>query len=105
MISDKYYSVSMAESIPAVGTEFPAGQILAQNRSLISDEKQVLTDLENVPTNQGSWKRSSLRKIIRVSFLLATAALILGWWISATVLKATRPRRIQQTVFAWMFLL
>ncbi|KAI5990338.1 Na+ dependent nucleoside transporter C-terminus-domain-containing protein [Pisolithus marmoratus] len=95
----------MAESIPAVGTEFPAGQILAQNRSLISDEKQVLTDLENVPTNQGSWKRSSLRKIIRVSFLLATAALILGWWISATVLKATRPRWIQQTVFAWMFLL
>ncbi|KAI6033192.1 Na+ dependent nucleoside transporter C-terminus-domain-containing protein [Pisolithus orientalis] len=29
--------------------------------------------------------------------------LILGWWISATVLKATRPE--MQTVFAWMFLL
>ncbi|KAJ7287375.1 Na+ dependent nucleoside transporter C-terminus-domain-containing protein [Mycena rebaudengoi] len=37
--------------------------------------------------------------------LAALAALILGWWISATVLKATRHRWIVQTIFAWFFLL
>ncbi|KAF5321394.1 hypothetical protein D9619_001373 [Psilocybe cf. subviscida] len=34
-----------------------------------------------------------------------TAAVILGWWISATVLKATRHRWIVQTLFAWFFIL
>ncbi|KAI6040262.1 Na+ dependent nucleoside transporter C-terminus-domain-containing protein [Pisolithus marmoratus] len=95
----------MAESTLAVGTEFPADPILTQKRPLISDEKQVLTDLEKIPANEGSPKQPSLHKKIWVTFLLATAALILGWWISATVLKTTRPRWVQQTVFAWMFLL
>ncbi|KAI0745002.1 Na+ dependent nucleoside transporter C-terminus-domain-containing protein [Earliella scabrosa] len=38
-------------------------------------------------------------------FVLAgVAAVILGWWISATVLEATRHRWIVQTVWAWFFL-
>ncbi|KAI6040263.1 Na+ dependent nucleoside transporter C-terminus-domain-containing protein [Pisolithus marmoratus] len=94
----------MAEPTPAVGTEFLADPILTQKRPPISDEKQVLTDLENVPATEGSRKQPSLRKKIRVTLLLATAVLILGWWISATVLKATRPRWVQQTVLAWLFL-
>ena len=36
--------------------------------------------------------------------LFALAALILGWWISATVLHTTRHRWIVQTFFAWFFI-
>ncbi|CAA7259231.1 unnamed protein product [Cyclocybe aegerita] len=36
--------------------------------------------------------------------LTALALVILGWWISATVLKATRHRWIVQTLFAWAFI-
>ncbi|CAE6514323.1 unnamed protein product [Rhizoctonia solani] len=35
----------------------------------------------------------------------AVALVILGWWISATVLKATRHRWIVQTFWAWSFIL
>ncbi|KAG7090879.1 hypothetical protein E1B28_009960 [Marasmius oreades] len=39
-------------------------------------------------------------------FILAVvAAVILGWWISSIVLKATRHRWIVQTLWAWFFLL
>ncbi|KAF9264192.1 hypothetical protein L218DRAFT_863768 [Marasmius fiardii PR-910] len=41
----------------------------------------------------------------RPFILAAVAAVILGWWISATVLKATRHRWIVQTLWAWFFLL
>ncbi|KAJ3559468.1 hypothetical protein NP233_g11253 [Leucocoprinus birnbaumii] len=33
------------------------------------------------------------------------AAVILGWWISSTVLPATRHRWVVQTLFAWAFIL
>ncbi|KIK68833.1 hypothetical protein GYMLUDRAFT_34826 [Collybiopsis luxurians FD-317 M1] len=39
----------------------------------------------------------------RPFLLAAVAAVIIGWWISATVLKATRHRWIVQTLFAWFF--
>lgn len=42
---------------------------------------------------------------LRPYLLTALALLILGWWISATVLKATRHRWIVQTIFAWAFIL
>ncbi|KAI6157846.1 Na+ dependent nucleoside transporter C-terminus-domain-containing protein [Pisolithus tinctorius] len=99
----------MTESTPVAGTEFTADQILTQKRPSISDGKQALTDTENVRIDEDSRMRrfeaTSLRRKIQVALLFATAALVLGWWISATVLKATRPRWVQQTVFAWMFLL
>ncbi|KAI0666650.1 H+/nucleoside cotransporter [Trametes maxima] len=50
---------------------------------------------------------SLLTKLVRryrPLVLLALAALILGWWVSATVLQATRHRWIVQTVWAWFFL-
>ena len=42
--------------------------------------------------------------LVRRLRLFALAALILGWWISATVLHATRHRWIVQTLFAWSFI-
>ncbi|KAL0956128.1 hypothetical protein HGRIS_002294 [Hohenbuehelia grisea] len=41
----------------------------------------------------------------RPFILGGVALLILGWWISATILKATRHRWIVQTLFAWFFIL
>ncbi|PFH52021.1 hypothetical protein AMATHDRAFT_74522 [Amanita thiersii Skay4041] len=49
-------------------------------------------------------RRRALYKKYRPFILGALAAVILGWWISATVLKATRHRWIVQTLFAWAFI-
>jgi CNT family concentrative nucleoside transporter len=39
-------------------------------------------------------------------FILAgIAAMIFGWWVSATILKATRHRWVVQTLFAWFFII
>ncbi|TDL17812.1 hypothetical protein BD410DRAFT_843358 [Rickenella mellea] len=42
---------------------------------------------------------------MRPFYLMCVALVILGWWISATVLQATRHRWIVQTIFAWFFIL
>ena len=52
--------------------------------------------------NEPSWL-SRNRGLVRRLRLFALATLILGWWISATVLHATRNRWIVQTLFAWSF--
>ena len=44
------------------------------------------------------------RNLIHHLKLFALAALIFGWWISATVFHATRRRWIVQTFFAWFFI-
>ncbi|KAF8626833.1 hypothetical protein AX15_004664 [Amanita polypyramis BW_CC] len=50
-------------------------------------------------------RRRMLYAKYRPLILGGLAAAILGWWISATVLKATRHRWIVQTIFAWAFIL
>src|SRR5579863_7443472 len=42
--------------------------------------------------------------LVRCVKLCALTALILAWWISSTVLLATRHRWIVQTFFAWSFI-
>ncbi|KAI9456294.1 Na+ dependent nucleoside transporter C-terminus-domain-containing protein [Russula earlei] len=53
--------------------------------------------------NEPSWFARNDGLVRRWS-LLALAALILGWWISATVLHATRHRWVVQTFLAWSFI-
>src|SRR6266566_1735832 len=53
--------------------------------------------------DEPSWL-SRNHSLVRRLKLFALAALILGWWISATVLHATRHRWIVQTFFAWSFI-
>ena len=53
--------------------------------------------------NEASWL-SRNHSLVRRLRLYALATLILGWWISATVLHATRHRWIVQTFFAWFFI-
>jgi len=76
----------------------------------LANEKQVLphgdaeaNDVEvSVVAKEPSWF-SRNRGLVRRLRLFALAALVLGWWISATILRATRHRWIVQTVFAWSF--
>ena len=53
--------------------------------------------------NELSWLFRN-RSLVRRLRLFALASLILGWWISATALHATRHRWIVQTFFAWSFI-
>ena len=56
---------------------------------------------ENEPS---SFTFSRNATLVRRVSLAALAALILAWWISATILRATRHRWIVQTFFAWSFI-
>ena len=53
-------------------------------------EKEIEKDEEEVEEDRR--KRHNLYKKLRPFILGGLAALILGWWISATVLEATRHR-------------
>ncbi|KAF9227300.1 hypothetical protein BS17DRAFT_793807 [Gyrodon lividus] len=50
-------------------------------------------------------RTAAFDKKLRVCILVALAVFVLGWWISATLLKATRGRWLVQTIFAWFFLI
>ena len=58
---------------------------------------------QDTPPQPQSWFARNRRLVRRVK-LCALAALILAWWISATILRATRHRWIVQTFFAWSFI-
>ncbi len=72
----------------------------------LSTEERIIPRLKGdaeANLNEPSWfsRNHSLFRRLR---LFALAALILGWWISATILHATRHRWVVQTFFAWSFI-
>ncbi|PPQ98427.1 hypothetical protein CVT24_004106 [Panaeolus cyanescens] len=75
--------------------------------SLDSARKEKYSEAHETakPVEDEEPARPSFAKKYRHFILAGLAAVILGWWISATVLKATRHRWIPQTVIAWAFLL
>ncbi|KAG1890311.1 Na+ dependent nucleoside transporter C-terminus-domain-containing protein [Suillus subluteus] len=101
----------------------PAGGFDAENQfkfiqrktsvSMNSDGKQETPpvvnaggDLEGAEEkDEGTQARNTFDRRLRVVVLISLAALILGWWISSTILIATRGQWLVQTVFAWFFLL
>ncbi|KAN0091197.1 Na+ dependent nucleoside transporter C-terminus domain containing protein [Tylopilus felleus] len=78
----------------------------AVQRKLSSSSSSDAAEKAGVERADEGPQESTLNRKLRVAFLIGLAALILGWWISATVLKATRDRWqvVVQTVFAWFFL-
>ena len=58
---------------------------------------------EALTKDERSWV-SRNHSLVRRLKLFALATLILGWWISSTILHATRHRWIVQTFFAWSFI-
>ncbi|KZV82520.1 hypothetical protein EXIGLDRAFT_778491 [Exidia glandulosa HHB12029] len=67
----------------------------------LPSQQPVVQDEQDEPESDGSQFYAKYRPFI----LVAVALVILGWWISATVLTATRHRWIVQTLFAWFFIL
>jgi len=75
-----------------------------------SDEKKDRNDPEvlGVPpagVDEQEERVAQVHSKYRPYILSVLAIVILGWWISATILKATRHRWIVQTLFAWAFIL
>ncbi|KAK1229188.1 hypothetical protein PQX77_007760 [Marasmius sp. AFHP31] len=71
-----------------------------------SDPEVVVNQNDNIEDrNSSTSSRPTFYQKYRPFILAAVAAVILGWWISSIVLKATRHRWIVQTVWAWFFLL
>jgi CNT family concentrative nucleoside transporter len=71
------------------------------------DRAVTATDVANLEDGTGPKPRHSWLTYERLRpFVLVGAILvILGWWISATILPATRHRWIPQTIWAWFFIL
>jgi concentrative nucleoside transporter, CNT family len=65
-------------------------------------EAAVVQDDTIVEENKGH--SPTLYRRFRPLILGGFALLILAWWISATILKATRHRWVVQTVLAWSFI-
>lgn len=64
----------------------------AVQRKLSSSSSSDAAEKAGVERADEGPQESTLNRKLRVAFLIGLAALILGWWISATVLKATRDR-------------
>ncbi|KAJ7124936.1 Na+ dependent nucleoside transporter C-terminus-domain-containing protein [Mycena epipterygia] len=70
----------------------------------VADHEMMLAkDTEDVEAART--RRQNLYHKGRPFILVGLALLILAWWISSTILKATRHRWIVQTLFAWFFIL
>ncbi|KAJ7497101.1 Na+ dependent nucleoside transporter C-terminus-domain-containing protein [Mycena latifolia] len=69
----------------------------------VDHEAVLAKDTEDVEAART--RRENMYSKFRPFILAGLALLILGWWISATILKATRHRWIVQTLFAWFFIL
>ncbi|TEB37527.1 hypothetical protein FA13DRAFT_1726638 [Coprinellus micaceus] len=104
----------MASEQPALVTAVEKSEPLKRQSSRASSkiEKVPSNDpevfVQNTPNDEDEEPKGLWSRIYRRyrPFILAFVALvILGWWISATVLKATRHRWIVQTLFAWAFIL
>ncbi|TFK25514.1 H+/nucleoside cotransporter [Coprinopsis marcescibilis] len=103
-------------TIPAANVDENLSTVRRQtSRSSTSDsmkkEKESTQDpevsavKEEVVEGKKESKSSVFYRRFRPYILTAFGLLILGWWITATVLPQTRPRWIVQTLFAWGFIL
>ncbi|TDL26041.1 hypothetical protein BD410DRAFT_784065 [Rickenella mellea] len=103
-----------APTTPAVSYQ---GQTVQRKASTSSDPDSVEKTLKGQDTvttriqhdeeeiAEEKSDRSAFYARARPYILTGVALVILGWWISATILKATRHRWIVQTIFAWFFIL
>ncbi|KAF7983239.1 hypothetical protein HWV62_22846 [Athelia sp. TMB] len=88
----------------------PSGSSYAEEKVPVDEEKggqtqQYVHRASDEDAAESKARRAAFYKRFRPLILAGVAAVILGWWISSTILKATRHRWIVQTVFAWFFLL
>ncbi|KAF8070314.1 Na+ dependent nucleoside transporter C-terminus-domain-containing protein [Lyophyllum atratum] len=77
-----------------------------KDKSQYTDEKSAEDPEVNSPVEEDEERgqHGVLYSKLRPFVLPALALVILGWWISATILEVTRHRWIVQTLFAWSFI-
>ncbi|KAG8680881.1 hypothetical protein FRC11_001870, partial [Ceratobasidium sp. 423] len=105
---DKSYEISSstAEKRASVGDEKRDPEL--ESGSISHDkhpDKQHVIAHDDDEAERNHQRRGEIYKKYRPFVLGAVALVILGWWISSTVLKATRHRWIVQTFWAWFFIL
>jgi len=81
----------MADTVGSFDVENQFVQRKASS-SASSNEKRAGNPDVIVEADQGNAEKAALHDKYRVFILIGLAALILGWWISSTVLEATRGR-------------
>ncbi|KAF8891722.1 Na+ dependent nucleoside transporter C-terminus-domain-containing protein [Infundibulicybe gibba] len=91
-------------TVPPVGLVKRDPDARRASRSTESFGKEK-TDPDSDDAEGGRDRRRELYGKARPLILGGLALLILAWWISSIVLKATRHRWIVQTLFAWFFIL
>jgi hypothetical protein len=89
-------------------TENSSDLLFKERRGIPSHCEDAKTELNDVAIvvldkDEPSWFSRNRSLVCRLK-LFAFVGLILGWWISATILHATRHRWIVQTFFAWSFI-
>ncbi|KAF9453969.1 hypothetical protein P691DRAFT_770974 [Macrolepiota fuliginosa MF-IS2] len=95
----------MATASPLITDTQTKEVLVNRSRSSLSSEKGVDPEVAASKfETEDEGKGTSFYKKFRPYILFGLAAVILGWWISATVLPATRHRWIVQTLFAWGFI-
>ncbi|KAI0344490.1 hypothetical protein BDW22DRAFT_1354549 [Trametopsis cervina] len=79
----------------------------ANEKNVIDHDAAVAREvaIDDAEIAQEDAKKHALYRHTRHIIHFGLAALILGWWISATILKDTRHRWIVQTFWAWFFLI
>jgi CNT family concentrative nucleoside transporter len=91
------------DSVPTVGVRPLSTDDAEKEHESIKGRKEGTGPDEADQRRDTDVQRSFYAKY-RPYILAGFAILILGWWISATVLRATRRRWIVQTLFAWAFI-
>ncbi|KIK98650.1 hypothetical protein PAXRUDRAFT_656682 [Paxillus rubicundulus Ve08.2h10] len=95
----------MSETLPATGGDQQVIHRKLQTSSACDvTEKQPTEDVEGAPAFVKAARTTTSDGKLRVFILVGLALLIFGWWVSATVLEATRGRWVVQTIFAWSLL-
>lgn len=87
------------DAVSASSTDEKA-QLKKQKDQPVADVEMAKDLKEDSPDEE---KKTSIYQKLRPFILVATALVILGWWISAMIL--TRYRWIVQTLWAWFFIL
>jgi CNT family concentrative nucleoside transporter len=106
MIEMKSDGVSLAaqEDVPEKKSSLSTTSLPNEKQDVPNGDEAVIdVSIDKDLDAQPSWLIRN-RDLVRRVKLCALAALILAWWISATVLRDTRHRWIVQTLFAWSFI-
>ena len=82
----------MSKVVDPVPTATDAQNLKAVQRTSSYDKERALVDSPYAHIEQDPAKKAAFGYKYRQFLVIALALLIFGWWISATILKATRHR-------------